>query len=266
MTTSGSTWPIVEEHDTNSICEKKSDTLYRIKDQDVTLPVKVRRAANAFASFLVNAKAANAWIKESGLEVVEVFPGKAIMQIVGVDYQENDLGDYNEAGISFYVREPGTKKGLPIIGGLRAIMSGTASSYIHLLPVDQEFTMHAGRYIWGYPKWIAEIDFIQSNGRFETRFSDKGKHVFTFRTKGGGKASLKDQKQPSFGYRCGKLYKTIGTANASGVKFSLGGEAPVLGDHPIADELRKLGLPKKPLFSGSIENMEMDFAAPVISE
>ncbi|HCS28936.1 MAG TPA: acetoacetate decarboxylase [Spongiibacteraceae bacterium] len=264
MTQRGSIWPIVEEGDTNSLCEKKSDSLYHINDHDVSLPVKVRKAANAFASFLVNAKAANAWIKESGLEVVEIFPGKAIMQIVGVDYQDNDLGDYNEAGISFYVREPGTKKGLPIIGGLRAIMGGTASSYIHLLPVDQEFTMHAGRYIWGYPKWIADIDIIQKDGYFETRFSDKGQHVFTFRTKGGGKGSMENQRQPSFGYRCGTLYKTVGVANASGVKFSLGGEKPLLGDHPIADELRKLGLPKKPLFSGSVDNMVMDFEAPRI--
>jgi hypothetical protein len=48
------------------------------------------------------------------------------------------------------------------------------------------------------------------------------------------------------------------------VKFSLGGEAPILGDHPIADELRKLGLPKKPIFSGSIANIVMDFAAATV--
>ena len=36
------------------------------------------------------------------------------MQMIGVDYQENDLGDYNEAGISFYVYEQGEKKRWPL--------------------------------------------------------------------------------------------------------------------------------------------------------
>lgn len=264
MSESQSQWPIFEEHDTNAICEKVSDDLYRIDGQDITLPVKVRKAASAFAAFLVNAKAAQDWIARSGLEVIEVLPGKAIMQLIGVDYQDNDLGDYNEAGVSFYVHEPGTRKGLPFFGALRAFLKGEASSYIHLLPVDQDFTMHAGRFIWGYPKWIADIDIEYNEKVFETRWNEGGQHVLSFRSKAGGTSEMKDQKQPSFGYRCGKLYKTVGVANGTGVKFSLGGEAPTLGDHPIAVELRKLGLPKKPLFSGSVADVVMDFERPVI--
>jgi hypothetical protein len=225
--------PIIESEDTNAICEKKSDTLYIIDGQEVTLPVKVKKAANAFATFLVDAKPAQEWIKDTGLEVIEIFPGKAIMQLVGVDYQENDLGDYNEAGVSFYVRPPGAKKGLPFLGAVRSFMKGEAISYIHLLPVDQPFTMHAGRYIWGYPKWVTQIDIEESNGFFETRFHDEGKHVFSFRCKTGGTRTMRNQAQPSFGYRRGKLYKTVGIANGKGVSFSLGGETPVLGDHPV---------------------------------
>ena len=169
------------------------------------------------------------------------------------------MGDYNEAGVSFYVYEPGVKKGLPFFGALRAFRKGEALSYIHLLPVDQPFTMHAGRFIWGYPKWVAQVEIDENDQYFETRFSDQGQHVFSFRTKTGGQSEMKDQKQPSLGYRDGTLYKTIGLANGAGVKFCLGGEAPVLGDHPIADELRKLGLPKKPIFSGSVASLVLDF-------
>lgn len=264
MTQSNSLWPITESENTNDICEKLGEELYRIDGQDVSLPVQVRKAANAFATFLVDAKAAQAWIADSGLQVAEILPGKTIMQLIGVDYQDNDLGDYNEAGISFYVLEPGAKKGLPIIGGLRAMMKGQIGNYIHRLPVDQPFTMHAGRYIWGFPKWVSQVDVKQTDKQFETSWTDNGQHVFTFRCKAGGTSSMKDQKQPSMAYRCGKLYKTMGIANGEGVTFSLGGEKPELGDHPIADELRKLGLPKKPLFSGSVADVRMDFEPPVV--
>ncbi|MBV8159944.1 MAG: acetoacetate decarboxylase, partial [Acidimicrobiia bacterium] len=33
----------------------------------------------------------------------------------------------------------------------------------------------------------------------------------------------------------------------------------VLGDHPIADELRSLGLPKRPLVAGAIERFTGSF-------
>jgi hypothetical protein len=250
--------------DTDAVCKQKSELLYDINGHDIQLPVKVAKASNAFATFLVNARAAQAWIADSSLRVIEIFPNVAIMQMIGVDYQENDLGDYNEAGISFYVYEPGNKKRLPILGALNAFRRGEATSYIHELPVDQAFTMHAGRYIWGYPKWIAHIDIKQSETAFETTLEADGELVFSFRCKAGGKSTMENQKQPSFGVRNGKIYKTVGIANGSGVTFSLGGEAPRLGNHPIADRLRELGLPKKPVFSGSVATMNMAFDPPVV--
>ncbi len=252
--------------DTDSICKKKSDQLYIINGEDIRLPVKVARAANAFAAFLVDARAARAWIQGSGLELIEIFPNVAIMQLIGVDYQENDLGDYNEAGVSFYVYENGGRKRWPFFSAVRAFMRGEATSYIHELPVDQPFTMHAGRFIWGYPKWIAEIDIEQTADTFNTSLVADGRPVFSFRCKAGGKRTMTDQKQPSFGVRNGKTYKTVGVANGTGVTFSVGGEEPELGDHPIAERLRALGLPKKPIFSGSVADMNMEFDPPVVME
>jgi hypothetical protein len=46
------------------------------------------------------------------------------------------------------------------------------------------------------------------------------------------------------------------------VGFRRGGARIELGDHPIAHELRSLGLPKKPLFSTAIGRMRGRFEAP----
>jgi Acetoacetate decarboxylase (ADC) len=249
--------------DTDQICSKVDDNHYKIDGQDIDLPVVVRKARNAFATFIVPAKAAQAWIAKSGFEVVEIWPGKAIMQVVGVEYFDNDLGDYHEAGFSFYVRQPGSKKGLPLIGGLMDIIRGRAASYIHLLPVNQDFTMHAGRFIWGYPKWNTEVEITEENNELVTRFSDQGKHVFTLRSALGGNTKIEGQKQLSVAVRNGIAYKTLGVANGTGAKFGLGGKPIELGDHPIADELRKLGLPKKPFFSGTLGNFSLEVGGPV---
>jgi len=249
--------------DTDQICAKLDDSHYQIDGRDIHLPVVVRKARNAFATFVLPAKAAQAWIAKSGFEVVEVWPGKAIMQVVGVEYFDNDLGDYHEAGISFYVREPGAKRSLPLIGGLLDIVRGRAASYIHLLPVNQDFTKHAGRFIWGYPKWNTDVEISERDNKLVTRFSDQGQHVFTLRCELGGTTTVKDQKQLSVAVRKGIAYKTLGIANGSGARFGMGGELIELGDHPIADQLRKLGLPKRPLFSGTIADLHMEVGAPL---
>lgn len=251
--------------ETDQVCEKLGDSLYRIDGQNVELPVIVRKARNAFATFLVDSKAAQEMITDSGFEIVELWPGKAILQVIGVEYIDNDLGNYHEAGFSFYVRQPGAKKGLPFIGAVVDIVRGKAASYIHLLPVNQDFTKHAGRFIWGYPKWNTDVRIEKQDNMLVTNFCDQGQHVFTLRCKLGGKSKIQNQQQPSLSVRQGITYRTVGIANGSGVNFYLGGEKIELGDHPIADELRKLGLPKKPVFSGTIDNLQMNFGAPVTS-
>jgi hypothetical protein len=50
--------------------------------------------------------------------------------------------------------------------------------------------------------------------------------------------------------------------SGQGVGFRFGGARIELGEHRIADELRSLGLPKKPLFSTAIGRMRGSFGAP----
>lgn len=249
--------------ETDAVCSKLDETLFNIDGVNITLPVRVRHARSAFATFLVDAREAQAWIAETGLQIVEFWPGVAIMQLVGVDYVDNDLGNYNEAGISFFVRQPGASPGLPVLGALWDMLRGRLASYIHYLPVDQDFTMHAGRFIWGYPKWNTDVEVVPEEGYLLTRVTDQDRLVFSLRCPLGGTGTLKDQKQPSLACRQGRVYKTVGVARGSQVKFALGGEPPELGNHPIAYWLRRLGLPKKPMFCGTMGHMEMDFGPAV---
>ena len=117
--------------------------------QSVTLPVQVGHARQAAATFLVDADAAQRVIDETGLRVKRQARGKAVVSIALVEYLENDLGTYDELALAFVVDDvPGTPPG----------PKGSVSTYIHRLPVDGEFTCAAGRGIWGFPKWVADLD------------------------------------------------------------------------------------------------------------
>jgi hypothetical protein len=214
-------------------------------------------------AFLVDASVAQDMLKDSGFRVIELFPGKAILQLLFVDYRKNELGDYNEGAIIFPVLTPGEQKPFPFFGALQRMAKGHVGNFVYRMPVDQEFTTHAGRFIWGFPKWVARIDIEFGATRASGSFFDEGELVYSFAAKTGGKAVAKEQRAASLAIRDGKAWKTWGTNTGSGLTFSFGGELPTIGEsHPLALELRALGLPKKPLFTVSIKNTAMHFSAP----
>jgi len=248
---------------TNDICSKNSESNYTIDGKAISFPVIVSDASMLMNGFLVNAKAAQAMLEGTGFQVVEMFPGKAILQLLAIDYKENHLGNYNEGAIIFPVLTPGEKKPFPFFGALRRMGNGTMGNFVYRMPVDQEFTTHAGRFIWGFPKWVSRIDIEFGPHIARGTFSDEDELVYSIAAKTGGNSASKEQRAASLAIRDGKAWKTYGTTSNSGLTFSLGGETPKIGDsHPLAKELRTLGLPKKPMFTVSVESTRMTFGQP----
>jgi hypothetical protein len=214
-------------------------------------------------AFLVDAGAAQSLLAGTGFRVVELFPGKAILQLLAVDYKENDLGDYNEGAIILPVLTPGESKPFPFFGAIKRMGDGSLGNFVYRMPVDQEFTTHAGRFIWGFPKWVSRVDIEFGASEARGTFIDEGELVYAISAKTGGNSEPREQQAASLAIRDGKAWKTYGTNNSSGLTFSLGGAAPDIGDtHPLARELRALGLPKKPLFTVSVKKTRMTFGKP----
>jgi hypothetical protein len=161
------------------------------------------------------------------------------------------------------VLTPGEAKPFPFFGAAKKIMSGAAGNFVYRMPVDQEFTTHAGRFIWGFPKWVAKIDIDFGEKQATGSFFDDGELVYRISAKTGGTGKAAGQRAASLAIRDSKAWKTYGTNTGSGVTFSLGGEMPNIGEnHPLALQLRALGLPKKPLFTVSIKETSMSFEGP----
>jgi len=219
--------------------------------------------------FLVKAGIARSFLPDANLDVLEIFPGKAVLTISAIDYKENDLGDYNEVAIAFFVREAACKSLVPYLGDLFSILRGRAATYIQHLPVDQAFTCEAGSRIWGFPKTVEDIAFDYVDDvddgeaqRVSCRLVMDGSLVLecSFPRKGTGK--MKDSSLCTYSYIQGVLHKTNFISGASGMGQFMSGTRIALGDHPIADELRQLGLPKRPFASVWIEKMHARFDLP----
>src|SRR6266849_7691012 len=135
----------------------------------VTMPVVVRDAASAAATYLVPSAAARRLLPGPELDVVELLPGRALFSIAAIDYRDNDLGDYNEVSLALFVRSRGARAGVPYLGPALDFVRNRVATYIWKLPVDQRFTCAAGRGIWGFPKSVEQIAFEDVAGRRRCR-------------------------------------------------------------------------------------------------
>ena len=229
-----------------------SDPTIEIQGRPVTLPAVVRDASNGTALYMTDAAAASRFVPDA-FEVVESAPGQTQVTLVIVDYRDNDLGDYDEVGIIFFVRP----KGQP---------EAEMGTYIYKLPVNQSFTCEAGCRIWGFPKSVETIDFEYADTSATCRLEMAGQHVFTLTVPRGGDGETPESEAVGYTLIDGVPHRLVFTRGGSGEQTIPGGEGVTLelGDHPLADDLRSLGLDTAtPLLSNWSEHMRGEFGASV---
>ena len=219
----------------------------------LTMPVKIRKAAQHMAMFSVDADAAQQMIDYSGLQVCRYLPGRAIVVLMLMHYIDGDLGEYYEYGTNVMVNPPGTNA-----SGPRAL--GSAGAFIHHLPVDQEFTLEAGTKIWGFPKIMADFT-IRDGHQFSFDLTIDGQFALGMDFRPGLPVPLsgRTQGQTSYSYRDGVTREIPFEMTPSALRYRIGGARVRLGEHPYAKELASLGFPKRALISGSVGNVQMSF-------
>ena len=214
---------------------------------DVSFPVEVRDASMASATFLVP-RAGVAALLPPGLAPVVVARRWAVLALVVVDYRDTDLGAYHEIGTCFLVQ-----------GG----------AYIHRLPVDGDFTMRMGRELWGFPKWLTTSELSIDGASATCHLMDGDEHILTLASRGLPKAlpGTRETTMHAFSYADGIVRRTPWTMRHTGARPRPGGTTVVLGErHPMAQELRSLGLPKRAVLTTIVDRVEASFGeAEVVS-
>jgi hypothetical protein len=224
--------------------------VYEIQGQQVRLPVEVRDASSGNAMYMVDAAVAQTLIPGNAFKVVEPAPGQTQALLGIIDYRDNDLGDYNEVAIIFFVHPADAT-------------AAEAGTFIYKLPVNQSFTCEAGCTIWGFPKTVDQIDYSYSDDSATCRLEMDGQHVFTLslpRSTQQAAAAAADTAGPTYTYINGVPHRTTFTTGGNTVVSP--GDTGIqleLGSHPIADQLRELGLPKPALMSTWNEHMRGTF-------
>lgn len=237
----------------------------------VTMPVEIRHARCIVAGFSADTQAVrNAIDAQAGrsgvLRPLRIRPGRTMCMLVFVDYVDGDLGPYNEFGVCFLVEDPSAPPASPV-RALRSLVKGDARALVHRLPVDGEFTLAAGREIWGFPKTLADFDVDHASAEKRGRLHADGSLIADLRIKKGLKVpdSTADTVLHAYSQLDGVTRMTPWRlTSTSGTRTRIGGASLTLGDHPIADDLRSLRLSRHALMSSSVDRIAMRFEDPTV--
>ena len=223
---------------------------YNIAGRTVTMPCVVRDASAGTAMFTVDAGAARALVP-SPFDIVETAPGRCQLVLAVIDYRDNDLGDYLEVGVTFFVTPAGTG-------------ADRAGTYISRLPVDQQFTCEAGRTIWGFPKSLEDIALDRADGSATCTLRMDGQLVLRLTLPRGGSDEMPPLPMTTYTMIDGVPHRTAFTQGGTGAQVlaTCEGVTLELGDHPVAKELASLGLPASADMTTWTEHMQGTFAAP----
>lgn len=199
---------------------------------EVRKPAQIRDARFAGAVYACPAAEARAVVRGTGLDPVTV-GGRALSVLACIRYIDSDLGPYDEVALQVLVRGPGRKHGL----------------YTAELPVTGEFTLHAGRQIWGLPKWRARTESSFDGRRVRLRLWDGDTRVLAVALDAGPAAAPGAMSLPLPVWSCrvegpsmGELLFGSVQVRAEGLRVRPGGARVALGEHRMAELAGRLGV------------------------
>jgi hypothetical protein len=119
--------------------------------------------------------------------------------------------------------------------------------FLHL-PVTSIEAWEAGRIVWNAPKFVADMDFELGPDALAATLEENGQRILRLVTRRGGITRRDNNPLIWFAPKDGKLLRS--RCEVDGVqqlRIGKGAGRLELGDHPIADELRWMGIDTKPM-------------------
>jgi hypothetical protein len=175
--------------------------------------------------------------------LVPLRSGRATAPVGFLSVEYRDVGDgalapYDEFAVIVGAR-PRDSSRLPSVSSLRR-----AGGYVWYMPVTHESARAFGDEVWGYPKVVADVEVEESVGRRRTTVAVDGVPLVRMAVERPRTVALDDVDAiRAF---------TVPEGTLSSVRGTLSGRAGIwpctdrfgveLGDHPVAERLRGLGL------------------------
>ena len=235
--------------DKNFFAEATSEEVVLSTGFRIKLPVRYFDWSWMGALFPASAAQVQRLLPTNKLKPVLLMPGITMVALTAFEYRQiAGVEPYNEFAVAIPVQyEPAVNvPGLPLV--FHPLLSPQwyrkMGMYVHHLPVTTRVARDFGVEIWGYPKIVADIGFEETGEIRRCRLRAAGKDVVILEI---NKSAAKARSLNFFTYtvKNGQLLRTlVQTQGEYSIPRFPGGASCTLGDHPIAQGLKALGMGK----------------------
>ena len=199
--------------------------------------------------FTAEATKVRAALPSDRLCPVQLPGGRALIVILAFTYIETTIGPYGEIAVA----APAVYGKRPPVGAVPALLEagypGFGMVVLHL-PVTGTLARDGGRQLWGYTKFVADMEFKITPEYQQVRMSEEGAHILTLRVARGGFVRRDSKPIVTYSVLDGKLIRTtIPHRAVFRTALAARGSSLELGEHAMAGSIRALGLSRKPLMT-----------------
>jgi len=178
---------------------------------------------------------------------IELLPGKCLVAFTAFEYRKTDIDSYNEFAIAFLVTFD--KPQIPFLTSALQMYKRRMTAYIWHLPVTTEIARVGGVEFYGYPKFIADIEFEKETDQLTCHLSENGNKILALRGKVLPVTRGKNSKIITYSNIEDIPIATNIYFNQLEFAESRDKQAAALeigSDHSICEELQKIGLSAAP--------------------
>lgn len=217
---------------------------------EVELPIRYYRTDCFMAVFSADLDAVRAMMPSERLHPIRVSGGRAAVAVIAYNYLETGVGAYGEIGIAALAT---LDRPAPML--MPALLESRYpgfGAYVAHLPVTTRVARQAGRLVWGYPKFVADMAFDLTPVQQRVEMREGGRDLLQLSVARRGRVITDNKPTVTFTELDGDLVRTEIPMRAiyqAGLGSSMGHLE--LGDHPVADDLRNIQLSASPLATKS---------------
>ncbi|MBC7253352.1 MAG: acetoacetate decarboxylase family protein [Actinobacteria bacterium] len=221
------------------------------------VPVLYREVFAVAGIFLAPTLKLRDLLPTSKLVPVEVMPGKGLLAVMAFDYRDTSIGPYREMGIAVPARYRPRLNPM-LIPPLRMAASLTFEAFVWQLPVTTDIALRAGVDIWGYPKFLGEIEFEEGDKAVTCTLKEKGEHILTLEVRKSPPRMKTYFDLNTYTVKDRELLLTPirGISTSLGRSFIPGTARIALGEHGISRKIREIA-PGKSIHSLYIPRARM---------
>ncbi len=163
---------------------------------------------------------------------------------------------YGEVMVAALVTRRPARPLLPLVApGLRGVRFG---AFVLHLPVTHRPARDGGRLVWGYPKFIADMEFEDSIETLRCSLAEGGRHILTQTIRPGGQPAVLGGSMRLYSALDGELLALdVPMSGIARQRWGPGGGHLELGGHQVADELRALEISPEPFLSRRLTELRL---------